>query len=128
MSVGKLETVSQAVAQMQLQVCRRALKFGTLAKTAIESSGASASKVNRFANSATNYTIDPSLFIDMTAKRDDGQFWDLGTREDQERLEQMQQEHQPDLLIGSALCTSFRALFHPNKKKAQTERMQDGDS
>ena len=39
--------------------------------------GASASK---FANKFTSYSIDSSPFIDMTAKGDDGQFWDLGTR------------------------------------------------
>ena len=58
--------------------------------------------MSRFANKATSYSIYPCLFIDMTAKRDDGQYWELGAREDQESLEQMKQEHQPDLLIGSA--------------------------
>ena len=70
----------------------------TLARTAIELFGASVSK---FTNKFTSYSIDSSLIIDLTAKRDDGQFWDLGTREDQERLEQLQQEHQTELLIGS---------------------------
>ena len=46
-------------------------------------------------------------------------------REDHERLEQMQEEYQPDLLIGSTPCTSIRALLHPHKTKEQTERMQD---
>ena len=80
---------------------------------------------SRFANKATSYSIYPSLFIDMTARRDDGQFWDLGTRQDQKRLDQMQQKHQPDLLIGSAPFTSFRALLHSLKTKEQTEKMQD---
>ena len=88
-------------------------------------SGTSVSKVDRFANKATCYSIDPSLFIDMTAKRDDGQFWDFGARGDQERREHMQEEHQPDLLIGSAPCTSFRALLQPSKTKEQIEKMQD---
>ena len=64
------------------------LKFEPLAKTAIELFGASVSK---FANKFTSHSIDSSLIIHMTAKRDDRPFWDLGTRENQERLEQMQQ-------------------------------------
>ena len=51
------------------------------AKTAIELLGAS---VSRFANKATSYSIYPSLFIDMTARRDDGQFWDLDERANRE--------------------------------------------
>ena len=81
------------------------MKFEPLAKMAIELFGASVSK---FAIKFTSYSIDSSLIIDMTAKRDDRQFWDLGTREDQERLEQMQQGHQTELLIGSAPFLSFR--------------------
>ena len=50
---------------------------------AIELFGASVSK---FANKFTSYSNDSSLIIDMAAKPDDRQFWDLGTREDQERL------------------------------------------
>ena len=64
--------------------------------------------MSKFASKFTSYSIDSSLIIDMAAKRDDRQFWDLGTREDQERLEQKQQEHQTELLIGSAPCISFR--------------------
>ena len=93
MSVVKMEMVSRAVAKMALSSAASGLtgtEVWTLAKTAIDLSGSSVSKVNRIANKDTSYSIDPSLFIDMTAKRDDGQFWDLGTREDQERLEHMQ--------------------------------------
>ena len=50
----------------------------TLAKTAIESFGAS---VSRFANKSTSYGIDSTLIIDLTTRRDDGQLWDLGARE-----------------------------------------------
>ena len=63
--------------------------------------------------------------IDLTARRDDGQFWDLGSREDRERLEQMQQEHQTELLIGSGPCVSFRTLLYPCGTKTQTDRVQD---
>ena len=96
----------------------------TLAKTAIAMFGASVSK---FTTKFTSYSIDSSLFIDMTAKRDDGRFcWYLGTREDQERLEQMQQKHQTELLIGSAPCISFRTLLHASEKgtKEQIEKAQ----
>ena len=80
--------------------------------------------MSKFANKFTSYSIDSSPFIDMTAKGDDGQFWDLGTREDQEKLEQLQQEHQTELLIGSAPCMSFRTLLHPSERgtKEQTEK------
>ena len=96
----------------------------TFAKTAMELFGAS---VSMFANKFTSYSIDSSLFIDTKATRDDGQFWDVGTREDQEKLEQMQQEHQTVLLIGSVPCISFRTPLHPSERgtKTQTDRVQD---
>ena len=46
-------------------------------------------------------------------------------REDRERLEQMQQEHQTELLIGSAPCISFRTLLYLSGTKTQTDRVQD---
>ena len=86
---------------------------------AIELFGASVSK---FANKFTSYSNDSSLIIDMAAKRDDRQFWHLGTREDMERLEHMQQEHQTELSIGSAPCISFRTQ---KGTKEQIEKAQD---
>ena len=79
----------------------------TLPKTAIELFGPS---VSGFANKSTSYGIESTLTVDLT-RRDDGQFLDLGTREDTERLEQMQQEHQTELVIGSAPCISFRTFY-----------------
>ena len=63
----------------------------------------------------------------MAAKPDDRQFWDLGTREDQEKLEQTQQEHETELLIRSAPCKFFRTVLHPCEKgtKEQIENAQD---
>ena len=127
MSVGKMEMLSRAAAKMTNSAAAGALtgaEIWTLAKTAIELFGASVSK---FANKFTSYSIDSSLIIDTTAKRDDRQFWDLGTREDQERLEEMQQEHQTELLIDSAPCISFRTLLHSSEKgtKEQIEKAQD---
>ena len=46
----------------------------TLARTAIELFGASVSK---FANKFASYSIDSSLIVDLTGKRDDGEFWDF---------------------------------------------------
>ena len=91
---------------------------------AIELFGASVSK---FEKKFTSYSIDSSLIIGMTAKPDDRQFWELGTREDQERLEQTQQGHQTELFIRSAPCISFRTLLHPFGKgrKEQIEKAQD---
>ena len=83
--------------------------------------------MSKFANKFTSYNIDSTLIIDLTAKRDDGQFWDLGTKEDQDRLEHMQQEHQTELLIGSAPCRSLRTLLYPSEKgtKRQIEKVRD---
>ena len=48
-------------------------------------------------------------------------------RERTKRLEQLQQEHQTELLIGSAPCISFRTLLHPSEigTKQQSEKVQD---
>ena len=96
----------------------------TLSMTAVDLFGAS---VSMFANKFTSYSIDSSLIIDMTAKRNDRQFWDFGTREDQETLEQMQQEHQTEPLIGSAPCISCRTILHSseNGTKEQIDKTQD---
>ena len=123
--MGKMELISDAAAQMMNAAVKCELtsaEVWTLAKTAIELFGAS---VSRFANKSTSYGIDSSLIIDLTARRDDGRFLDLGTREDRERLEQMQQEHQTELLIGSAPCISFRTLLYSSGTKTQTDRVQD---
>ena len=120
-----MELISNAVAKMMNAAVTCELtsaEVWTLAKTAIELFGAS---VSRFANKSTSYGIDPTLIIDLTARRDDGRFWDLGTREDRERLEQMQQEHQTELLIGSAPCISFRTLLYDSGTKTQIDRVQD---
>ena len=81
--------------------------------------------MSRFANKFTNYGIVSTLIIDLTARRDDGQFWDHGTKEDRERLEQIQREHQAELLIGSAPCISYRTFLYPCGTKTQTDRVQD---
>ena len=115
-SVGKMEMISKAAAKTTNSAAAGELtsaEIWTKTKTAIELFGASVSK---FADKFTRYSIDSSLFIDMTAKRDD-EFWDLGTREDQEKLEQTQQEHQTELLIGSAPCISFRTLLHSQRER-----------
>ena len=83
--------------------------------------------MSKFANKSTSYSTDSSLIIDMAAKLDDRQFWDLGTRENQERLEHMQQEHQTELLIRGA---PFISLSHSERgteehiEKAQDEERQ----
>ena len=117
MSAGKMEIISRPAAKLTNSAAAgefTSAEIWTLAKTAIELFGAS---VSRFANKFTSHSIDSRLLVDMTAKRDDGQFWDLGTREDQETVEQLQQEHQTELLIGSALFISFRTLRHPQRER-----------
>ena len=126
-SAGKMEMISRAAAKMTNSAAAGesiGAEIWTLEKMALELFGASVSKL---ANKFTSFSIDSSLIIDMTVKLDDRQFWDLGTREDQERLEQTQQEHQTELLIGSAPCKSFRTLLHPCEKgtKEQIEKAQD---
>ena len=113
MSMGKMELISNAAAKMMNAAVKCELtgaEVWTLANTAIELFGAS---VSRFVSKSKSYGIDSTLIIDLTARRDDGQVWDLGTKEDRERLEQMQQKHQTELLIGSAPCISFRASLYP---------------
>ena len=125
MSMGKMELISNAAAKMMNAAVKCELtsaEVWTLAKTGIELFGAS---VSRFANKYTSYGIDSTLVIDLTTRRDDGQLWDLGTREDRERLEQTQQEHQTELLIGCAPCISLRMLLYPCGTKTQTDRVQD---
>ena len=75
MSMGKMELISNAAAKMMNAAVKCELtgaEVWTLAKTAIE----------LFENKSTRYGIDSTLIIDRTATRDDGQSWDLGTRED----------------------------------------------
>ena len=77
-----MEPISNAAAKLMNATVKCELtsaEVWTLAKTAIELVGAS---VSRFANKSTSYGIDSTLIIDLTAKRDDGRFWGLGTRED----------------------------------------------
>ena len=64
MSVGKLEMVSRAVTQMTFSAAEIELTSAEV----WDLSQSSVSNVNRFANKATSYSIDPALFIDMTAK------------------------------------------------------------
>ena len=94
LSMGKKkELISNAAAKMMnaAVTCKlTSAEVWTLAKTAIELFGAS---VLRFANKSTSYGIDSTLIIDLTTRREDGQFWDLGTIEDRKRLEQVQQKH-----------------------------------
>ena len=81
MSMGKMDLISNAAAKMMNAAMKCELtgaEVWTSAKTAIdELFGAS---VSRFANKSRSYGIDSTLIIDFTARRDDGQFWDLGTR------------------------------------------------
>ena len=79
MSMGKMELISNAAAKTTNAAAKCELtgaEVWTLAKTAIELSGAS---VSRFANKSTSYGIDSTLIIDLTARRHDGRFCDLGT-------------------------------------------------
>ena len=126
MSVGKLEMSPKAAAKMTTSAAGSGLTSAEI-WALVEDGDQVVWSICVEVHKVTSYSIDPSHFIDMTAQRDDGQFWDLGVREDQEKLEQMQHEHQPDLLIGSAPCTSFRAMLHSCKTEEQTERMPDDE-
>ena len=67
-----MEMISRAAAKMTNDAAAGELtgaEIWTVAKTAIKLFGACVSK---FANKFTSYSIDSSLLIDMTAKRDDG--------------------------------------------------------
>ena len=72
MSVGKMEMISWAAAKVTKSPAACELigaEIWTLARTAIDLFGASVSK---FAKKFTSYSIDSSLIIDLSAKRDDG--------------------------------------------------------
>ena len=129
MSMGEMELISNAASKMMNAAVTCELtgaEVWTLAKTSIELFGAS---VSRFANKSTRYGIDSTLIIDLTARRDDGQFWDLETKEDREILEQMQQEHRTELLIGSAPCISFARYSIPVERRPKlTECKTKNDS
>ena len=121
MSVGKMEMISKAAAKMMSSAAAcelTSVEIWTLAKT---------EHPCQVSQTSSQVTASIRLINVATAKRDDGQFWDLGTREDQERLEQIKQEHQTELLIGSAPCISFRTLLHPSERgtKEQIEKVQD---
>ena len=94
MSVDKMEMVSRAAAKMAVSAAARGLTSAdvrTLAKTATVLSGASVEETlspNRCTSKATSCGTDP-FFMDMTASRDNGQVWDLGTGEDHEKVEHM---------------------------------------
>ena len=62
--------------------------------------------MSKFANKFTRNSMESSLIIDTAAKHDDRQFWDLGTREDQDR---------------SAPCISSRTLLHPAREKRKSK-------
>ena len=73
-----MELISSAAAKMMNATVNCELtsaEFWTLARTVVELFGAS---VSRFANKFTTYGIGSNLIIDLTARRDDGQF--LGPR------------------------------------------------
>ena len=131
MSVGKLELLPRVAAKIAASAAAIGLSsvdVWDLARVATEQAGADIAEVyspNRFASRASSYGLRPSFFIDMTAKRDDGEYWDLGTEGDQRRLVCMQSEHRPDLLIGSPPCTSFCALLRLSKAEAEIAEMQE---
>ena len=58
---------------------------------------------------------------DLTARRDEGHFWDLGTREDRERWEQMQQEHQTELLIEARHASLSERCFIPVERRTRVQ-------
>ena len=86
-----MELISDAAAKMINAAVKCELtnaEVWTSAKTAIELFGAS---MSRFANKSTHYGIDSTLIIDLTGRRDDRRFCDLGMR--------CKQEHQTELFI-----------------------------
>ncbi|CAK0892249.1 unnamed protein product, partial [Prorocentrum cordatum] len=131
MSASKLELVPRVavkIARSAAAIGLSSVEVWSLARVATELSGAAIAETyspNRFTSMATSYGLKPSFFIDVTAKRDDDAFWDLGDEEDQRRLEAMQEEQRPDLLIGSPPCTSFSALLQHSKTKGEIEEMRE---
>jgi hypothetical protein len=45
--------------------------------------------------------------VDLTTKKPDGEYWDLSRPEDVRLVEELQEEEEPWLLVGSPPCTTF---------------------
>eukprot|EP00971_Amphidinium_carterae_P016548 326784-Amphidinium_carterae.1 len=68
-----------------------------------------------------SYGLQPGFFIDLTAMRDDSNYWDLGRDEDQQMLNELQEKERPQLLIGSPPCTSFCPLLRLSKSEDEIQ-------
>ena len=62
------------------------------------------------------------LAVDLTTRKADGAFWDLSQETDQKELEQLINDEEPKLLIGSPPCTAFSVLQRLNKGKDTGEK------
>ena len=93
MSAGKLVLVPRVAAKIAQSAAATGLssmEVWSLARVATELSAAIIADIyspDRFTSRAASYGLRPSFFIDMTAKRDDGMFWDCGAKGDQRIFE-----------------------------------------
>ena len=53
------------------------------------------------------YGIEPGLALDLTTTDDQGRPWDFNDSRQRQRAEQLLEDQQPLLLIGSPMCTAF---------------------
>eukprot|EP00974_Lingulodinium_polyedra_P129174 11209057-Lingulodinium_polyedra.AAC.1 len=76
----------------------------------------------RFTPKCSRYGLRPGFVVDLTTRREDGEYWDLSREEDQEELERVQAVQEPYLLIGSPPCTDFCGLLRLSKSELEIER------
>ena len=50
------------------------------------------------------------LYVDLTAKRANGEFWNLSQEAAQQELVELQQEKRPDIIVGSPPCVDSSSL------------------
>ena len=84
MSMGKMELISNAAAKMMNAAVKcemTSAEVWTLAKNSDRIVWSIRVKVRK---QITSYGIDSTLIIDLTARRDDGRFWDLETKRTKE--------------------------------------------
>ena len=61
--------------------------------------------------------IDPGLSLDITQHDEFGEAWDFNKRHMREKAKLMLKEQQPELLVGSPMCTAFSTWQRINRQR-----------
>ena len=85
----------------------------TIAKYLVEVSGVDVAEIyspKRFTSQCLKLGLRGGFAIDLTVQKKNGEFWDLNKASDEEELEKLQEEEDPEALIGSPPCTVYSIL------------------